>query len=172
MPGQMFIEPLDDEVQFEVSNDFSGGMLSNARPILLQPNQCVNLTNIDISLAGECTTRRGSVALGGIVGGVSNPAGIQGLFWYSTSADEYLVAANNAKLYKWTGAAWSQIAAAWTNADTTKTIFLDQLSNKLYFCNGTLNLWSWDGTTATDLGNAANNQPPATPGLVCEHTNR
>src|SRR6266446_8952826 len=112
MPGEMFIQGLDDEVQFEVSNDFSGGMLSNARPILLKPNQCVNLTNIDISLAGECTTRRGSIGLAGIVGGTPNAAGIQGMFWYSTSADEYLVAANNSDLFKWTGAAWSQIAAA------------------------------------------------------------
>src|SRR5262249_8765608 len=153
------------------SNSFEGGQVSNARSILLKPNQCSQLVNVDVSLAGEATTRRGSTGLDSIVGGVSTPEGIKGMFWYSTTSNEYLVAVNNKKLYNWNGSVWTNFGAAWTNASTNMNYFA-QLADKLYFCNGTTNLFSWDGTTLTDLGNAANNQPPANAGLVCEHTNR
>jgi hypothetical protein len=172
MAGEQFFDQLDDEVQFEVSNNFSGGVVSNARAALLQTNQLSSATNIDLNLAGEAVTRRGSAALGGIVGGVSNTGGVQGMFWYSTSANEYLVACNKHELYKWTGGTWNAIAAAWTSTDDAAMTHFAQLSDKMYWCNGTVNLFSFDGTTTTDLLNATNAQPPATPRLVCEHTSR
>jgi hypothetical protein len=172
MAGEQFFDSLDDEVQFQVSNNFQGGVVSNARAALLKDNQLSAATNVDLNLAGEVVTRRGSIALGGIVGGSSNAAGIQGMFWYSTSTNEYLVAVNKHKLYNWNGTTWTNFGAAWTSTDDNAMTQFDQVSNKLYFCNGTVNLHSWDGTTLVDLGNAANNQPPATPRMCVSHTNR
>ena len=171
MAGEVYLDGLDDPLQWEVSNTFSGGQVSNSRSILLQPNQYNKGVNIDLNLQGEATTRRGTTGLDDVVGGVSTTEGVQGMFWYSTSSNEYLVAVNNKKLYSFDGVSWNNFGAAWTNASTAMNQFA-QLSNKLYVCNGTTNLFSWDGTTLTDLGNAANNQPPTNSALVVEHTNR
>jgi hypothetical protein len=105
-----FLDAVDDPLLPDQIPSFEGGQFSNLRANLLQPNQSKLLGNCDIDKLGKLRTRRGTILIG--TGPPSGTAGtiIQGLTSFQTKDYNYIVAANDRKIWKWTGSAWEQIA--------------------------------------------------------------
>ena len=109
-----FLDSVDDVLLPDGVPDFSGGQFSNLRANLLQANQSKELKNCDTDKLGKIRTRRGTIRIGsGPPSGVANTM-IQGLTSYQTKDANYIVAANNGKLWAWNGTefsgSWVQIA--------------------------------------------------------------
>ena len=162
-------ETLDDPIVSDGQPSFRGGQVSNRNARDLAEDQAVRLWNCDITRPGNIVTRKGSVQLGGAVG----LGGIGGLTFYDTLTNQYLVASTTGRPYKYdTGTAtWVQLSAS-LPTNSGRQVSFAQGVNTLYLADGSNNIWSWDGTTAVDLGNAALTQPPAAPRYLCWHTNR
>lgn len=152
------IDSMDDPIIQDGAKSFAGGQVSNLRANQLDPTQWAQLLNVEIARNGTGTTRRGTVQLGAAA--VSAGPTIQGLFYYDTPSNAYLVAVNNAKLYKWASPNWTQIATGWTGTDTSVQYSLAQGVLKLFWTDGIGHLQSWDGTTLTDEGAADTNTDP------------
>ncbi len=165
------IEQLDDPLLFDTCSSFAGGQVSNVRANLLQPNQAALLVNCEISRTGEISTRRGSAKLGAGVAGGSGTY-VQGLAYYETPSNNYLVSCNGTKLYSFDGTNWNAFAAGFTASSASVRVRFAQGINNLYLCDGTGDLYSWDGTTLTDLAGATNANPPASPTAIAWHTDR
>jgi hypothetical protein len=107
------LDSLDDVVLPDQVPSFEGGQFSNLRANLLQPNQSKLLVNADVDRLGKIRTRRGTIRLGtGPPSGVANTI-IQGLVSYQTPTANYVVSANNGKIWKYTDGipgTWTQIA--------------------------------------------------------------
>jgi hypothetical protein len=101
---------------------WDGWMFSNLRANLLAANQSKVLGNCDVDKLGKTRTRRGTVMMYnpglGTSPSPSNVANtiIQGLCSYQTATANYVVAANNAKLWAWneTADTWTQIGLGGT----------------------------------------------------------
>jgi hypothetical protein len=108
-----FLDATDDPLLPDQVPAFDGGQFSNLRANLLQSNQSTLLLNADIDKLGKLRTRRGTIKLGtGPPSGVANTI-IQGLTSYQTKDANYVVAVNNAKIWKYTDGTpgtWTQIA--------------------------------------------------------------
>ena len=113
------IDATDDPLLPDGVPSFEGGQFSNLRANLLQPNQSKVLGNCDVDKLGKLRTRRGTKVLETTTGSGSPDASpgniIQGLTSYQTKDYNYIVAANNRKLWKWVGSSdytgsWVQIA--------------------------------------------------------------
>ena len=108
-----FHDEADDALLGDAVPSFEGGQFSNLRANLLQPNQSKLLGNCDIDRLGKLRTRRGTIMLGtGPPSGVADTT-IQGLTSYQTPENNYVVAANNRKIWKYTDGTpgtWARIA--------------------------------------------------------------
>lgn len=107
-----FLDQVDDPLIADAIPAFDGGQFSNVRANLLQPNQSKLLGNCDIDKLGKLRTRRGTIRLGtGPPSGVADTI-IQGLTSFQTKDYNYVVAANNRKLWQWNegSSTWTQIA--------------------------------------------------------------
>jgi hypothetical protein len=118
-----FLDAVDDPLLPDAIPSFDGGQFSNLRANLLQPNQSKLLSNCDIDKLGKLRTRRGTIMIG--TGPPSGTAGtiIQGLTSYQTKDYNYIVAANDRKIWKWTGSAWVQIATGGVSDDDEMLIY-------------------------------------------------
>lgn len=169
MPA-FFQDQLDDPIQFEMSSSFEGGMVSNAKANSLQANQAALLVNCDINRVGEITTRRGTARVGGGSVNSGNPI-IRMVRFSTTAGTEQLIASVNnggspSRIYYYVdGGAWT-LATASIPVTTGYTPIVQGI-DKLYMRGSDLHLYSWDGTTAVDLGGGGANQPPlGGPGLA------
>lgn len=169
----LFNDGLDDELLFEMSASFEGGMVSNSKANSLQPNQYSLGQNLDLTKFGELTTRRGTARVGS--GAVNGTNSVVRMVRFSTGSIEQLVASiNNGgalnRLYYYTdGGSWT-LAHATLNPSAGYTPIVQGV-NKLYMRGTDTRLYSWDGTTATDLGGGGANQPPLGGPLLLWHTN-
>src|SRR5215469_15492132 len=109
-PVQLNIEQLDDPLIGDGTSSFMGGMSSNDQANLIGENESSLLLNCDRERTGRITTRKGSILLGG--GPV--PSGgsiIQGIAYYWTPANKYLVVGSGGKLWRLQEpSTWVQIA--------------------------------------------------------------
>jgi hypothetical protein len=160
---------LDLEPAFDGSPSFAEGVVSNERANLIPQNAVSIFKNVDLNRFGRATTRRGTVRLGAGVAGTG--ANVQGLANYKTPANNYLVAVNNAKLYKWVDPNWVQLGA-YAGSDVTVPFSLAVGVDKLFFADGIATLHMWDGTNVTDLGGGTNAFPPNNPSYLLWFTNR
>ena len=163
---------LDDPLAWDACTGFAGGQVSNTRANLLEANQLASLLNCDISRTGEVVTRRGSVLVG-----AGLPGPIQGLAFYDTPADQYLVAAAASQLWKFDGGSWSPLGdGLWRALDSIRPVEFAQGINTLYFTDGAGALTSWDGTSVVNVSTVArpagNNPPPVAPRFLAWHTGR
>src|SRR5437764_1236026 len=86
-----FNDQVDDQLAFETSQSFEGGMVSNARANTLQANQSALIQNYDLTKFGELTARRGTARVGGTT--VSGSNAVLRMTRFSTAAGiEQLVA--------------------------------------------------------------------------------
>lgn len=178
MSAPLFIDSLDDEPLMDGNASFSGGMVSNAPAARLNENQAALIQNFDINSLGELTTRRGTKRLGSSTVGASVTAGapydggtnITAVGLLKTSALNYLLAVNNRYLWKWNGTAWSIANTTWhAGGDGTRMV---QGIDKVYLIDGVGHLFSWNGTTLTDLGGGGASEPPTAAKCICWHTSR
>lgn len=144
------LQGLDDPILTDSTPTFTGGMHSYGAADQLETNQARNLLNVDIR-DGTAATRRGTTSL------PNTPFlgfPVQGLFWFSTPALNYLFAAAETGLYVWNESAWGGApGSTWASASNGIAVQMAQLVNLLFLADGTTNLWSYDGTTSVDLGN-------------------
>src|SRR5215471_14884855 len=148
MPVNFNLEALDDPVLPDSIPAFDGGQFSNVRANLLQINQSVLLGNCDIDKLGKVRTRRGTILIGsGAPSGT--PSMIQGLTSYQTKDYNYIVAANNRKLWAWNGTSWVQIALGGVADDE------DILISKKGFINNAGGYKMGDTVLVVDNGSGA-----------------
>jgi hypothetical protein len=168
------LESLDDELIFDVCPSLAGGQVSNpvVRAPLLKQTEAILLENFDIA---RNATRRGTVRLG--ANPIATPANlgtiIQGMIYYETPANSYLVSAWGAHVYKYIAPNWSLLSVTGYIAnDTTSPVAMAVGIDRLYFADGALHIFSWDGTNTVDLGGATNDKPPNAPSILVWHTSR
>lgn len=170
----LFNDAVDDPIQFDICQSFDGGMVSNQKARDLAANQATLIQNYDFTKLGELTTRRGTALVGG--GSVNSGAPIVRMARFSTGATEQIVAnVNNGgfpnRLYYYVdGGAWTLATAAIPMQKGYCPIV--QGVNKLYMRGSDLHLYSWDGTTAVDLGGGGATQPPLGGPALAWFTNR
>jgi hypothetical protein len=102
------LDQMDDEPLGDGTSSFTGGMVSNEQANLIAENESSNLLNWDAETTGKITTRQGSIVLGG--GALPVGSIIQGMAFYWSGANKYLVVATNGRLFAQIGAGWVQIA--------------------------------------------------------------
>lgn len=166
MPA-LTIDSLDDPLAFERVESFQGGVDLHRRATLLAPDESQKLVNIIIRDNAEAGTRPGADALGDAK--VDGTNAIKGLFYFDTPSNQQLLAATNAKIYRWGGASWVQ-ATGWTPTAGSR-VEMVQGVDKVLLTDGVQNMQSYDGTAFTDLGSGANS-PPKKATLLCWHTGR
>jgi hypothetical protein len=151
MPALNFlIDTLDDEVVADGNPSFTGGQVSNERANLLEPTQSSLLLNCDLTKLGKLTTRQGSVRLGS--GAVGDGTMIQGICNFFTKDYNYLVAANNGKIWQWNGTTWVQIATGGVlDNDDIEVLKIGRINNATGYDVGSTVL-----TVDTFLGPVAN----------------
>lgn len=164
------LNQLDDVCVYDRAQSFLGGQVSSLRANQLGDTQWFELINVDINRNGRGTTRRGTAQVGAAIPGTATR--LQGLFYYDTPSNSYLIAANNGKLYSWQSPNWVAIAAAWTGTDVNVPYGFAQGVNTLFYSDGIGTLHSFDGTTLVDLGGATNADPPPAPGSLAWFTDR
>ena len=158
-----FNDSLDDELRFDTCNSFEGGMVSNQRASTLAENQAALIQNYDLNRFGEITTRRGTARVGSAtVKGDASPV-IRMVRFSTAGGIERLVASVNhvlssTRLYQYTdGGSWTLASPIPVTLGYTPIV---QGIDKLYMRGSDTHLYSWDGTTAVDLGGGGANQPP------------
>ncbi len=153
----------DDALTFDACTAFNGGMRSALRPNLLQATEFASGKNCDIDRYGDLVTRRGSSKLGSAL-----PAVVRGLGYLDTPSVEMLVAASNGAMYKYTGTIWTLVSGYSPNP--SNRVEMTQLIDKLYLTDSVGNVFSFDGTTFTDLGSGATAAPKCK--ILVSHTGR
>jgi hypothetical protein len=172
----LFNDAVDDQLIFDISQSFDGGMVSNHDASELAANQASLIQNFDYTKFGELTTRRGTARVGAT--SVNGSAKIIRMARFSTSGGiEQLVASvegtfptPNRLYYYVDGGAWTLATASIPM--TAGYCPIVQGVDKLYMRGSDLILYSWDGTTAVGLGGGGANQPPLGGPALVWHTNR
>jgi hypothetical protein len=162
----IYNDSLDDPLVFDGSVNFSGGEDSQADPSQIQKNQCASLINVALNRVGDLQTRKGTEKLGSAAVAAAR---IQGMGELDTASVELILAACNGSMFKNNAGTWSA-AAGYTPTSATVTVEIVQGVDLLYIADGTKNLFSWDGTTFTDL-KTGGGFPPILK-LIAWHTNR
>ena len=166
-------EGLDDPLLFETTNSFVGGVNNLSAAKLLEPSQSVELVNVDIDRVGNAVTRRGTASLAGtsVPEGTAN---IQGMYYFDTGSFNQLVICKNRKIFYYDGVAgsgsWVQEGSSYLTNAADDSVYFAQLSDKLYFCDGTSALKSFNGTAVNSIPAAAN--APSGVKLIASHTER
>jgi len=128
---------------------------------------------VDIDRVGNAVTRRGTSSLAG----ASVPEGtasIQGMYYFDTGSFNQLVICKNRKIFYYDGVAgsgsWTQEGSSYLTNAADDSVYFAQLSDKLYFCDGTSALKSFNGTAVNSIPAAAN--APSGVKLIASHTER
>lgn len=164
---------LDDPLVFEQANSFVGGVNNLSAAKLLEQSQSVELINVDIDRIGNAVTRRGtaSLASSAVPEGTSN---IQGMAYFDTGTINQLVICKNRKIFYYDGVAgsgsWTRESSSYLTNAADDSVYFAQLSDKLYFCDGTSTLKSFNGTAVNSIPSAAN--APTGVKLLTSHTQR
>lgn len=157
---------------FEQMRNFAGGEDSFRDPVELDPDQCQHLQNIVIRDKLKARTRPGADAYGAATAsGGAHP--IRGLVYYNTPANSpgILVAASNAKLWKWDTANWTEIAG-WVPAGETNLVEMAQGVDTLLLSDGSGALQVYDGAAFTSCGTDATTSPPVGITILRWHAGR
>jgi hypothetical protein len=164
---------LDDPILFDISSSFVGGVNNISSTKLLAENQGSEFINVDIDRIGNAVTRRGTAN----VSSTAVPEGtsaIQGMYYFDTGVVNQIVIAKNGKIFSYDGnvgsGSWNRDESLYVMGSPDNVVCFAQLSDKLYFCDGTSDIKSYNGTTVASIPSAAN--APTGVRLLCSHTNR
>lgn len=163
-----FIDELDDQLAFERSESFGGGMDQFTRAALLAPDQWQFGQNLLVWENFEAGTRYGADLLGGNLA-----AAIQGLLFITTPAVDQLVAGAKKKLYARAAAgAWAELAG-YQLSDDAAPFAAAQGVDKALFSDGAAALAILDPSTNTwTICGTGDNDPPTGATVLCWHTGR
>lgn len=159
----------DSPITFERIEFFSG-MDAFMRPTLLTGDTAAIMENRLITDNGKCKTRPGADALGGDVIGTGYTTRIQGMRFLDRGATKRLAAVCNQNVHLWDESAWGAAVAGWTATAATSQVEMAQFLNMLWLVDGTQKLYSFDGTTFTQINGGSD--PPAGASIVCRHAER
>ena len=164
---------LDDPILFDATSSFVGGVNNISSTKLLADNQGSEFINVDIDRIGNAVTRRGTAS----VSATAVPEGtasIQGMYYFDTGVVNQIVIAKNGKIFSYDGnvgsGSWTRDASSYASGSADSSVTFAQLSDKLYFCDGTSDIKSYNGTTVASIPAPAN--APTGVRLLCSHTNR
>ena len=164
---------LDDPILFDITSSFVGGVNNISSTKLLGETQGSEFINVDIDRVGNAVTRRGTAS----VSSTAVPEGtasIQGMYYFDTGAYNQIVIAKNSKIFWFdsnlgTGS-WTRESSSYLTNSSDDVVCFAQLSDKLYFSDGTSEIKSYNGATVASIPPAAN--APTGVRLLCSHTNR
>ena len=141
--GRMHGQLLHERVE-----SFGGGMDAFTRSTLLPPDASQYFENVNVLDNLEARTRPGAATLD--AGPADPDSEIQGLIYYDTPTHEQLIAGSGAKLWRWEGSNWVEIAG-WALNSGTLLLASAQGVDKALFSDGVAALRSWDGAALTAL---------------------
>lgn len=146
--------------------DFRGGRNCHTSPVLLEPNEMPDLTNVTLDAQdGALKLRPGSRRLHTTALGA--PSSISGVFQWENGGTPQLLAVSNGDLYHRTGSDFGEYtahsptpvigtgAATWTtmrDADSGAPLYV-------YFSDGGAGHWRWTGSAATDIDGVSGMSP-------------
>lgn len=159
-------DSVDTTVVFDSAVSFSGGQNSYAKARQLNPDQSSLLLDCEEEITGQCSTRFGTVQLGGNVGAAGN---IDALRFFNTPGFVYEVAhpIGSGPMYYLSGGTWTALPSTGMSSITSMV----QGVNKLYVC-GDSDIDSWDGTTVVGISGDGATQAPRNASILVWHTNR
>lgn len=133
-------DAVDDQLAYERVESFGGGMDAYTHSTLLPPDASQYLENVLILDNLEARTRPGADLLG--AAGQPAASKIQGLLWFDNGTNTHLVAGSNGNLYKWDGAAWTQMNG-WNLVDAVTSFAAAMGVDKALFSDGqTMRIWN------------------------------
>ena len=164
-----FSAQLDDEPRLDAVPRWKGGQNSNEPVSALKIEEYARGINLDMPTLATLDTRRGTLRVGAALADK-----VQGLIWYdhiegSSRVRELFAFANGAGAV-YDGASWAAQTPTVTNA--TAQVQMAQFADQIYYVDGTSNVFSWDGTTDTDLGGGGAANPPVGPSMITTVQNR
>lgn len=137
------------------------------RVSIIEQDALANAVNIDIN-QGSAATRRGIEAVGAGLP-TSRVQGIGFLDTASPSVQQVLFAIINGAPYKWDGTSWT-LLIGYAAPNNSQRVTVVPLVDRIYLATSGSNIFSWDGTTFTDLGSGTNK--PKQYSILCAHTYR
>ena len=148
------IESLDDVPQWDAMPSFEGGQFSNSRANLLKANQCSLIENMDLSISGQMTTRRGTKQLGAYFNEV-----IQGVNHYLTPTIDQLIAVAGKVLRLFNGTTWTLPGGYHFVANNNPVTLVNgndgNVGPVMFIGQEGAALSYWDGTNITVYSDAA-----------------
>lgn len=150
---------LDDPLLSDGMGAFAG-QVSAAKASRIQPDECAQMVNLDVTPNGSARTRNGT-RQAGTIGGAGS---VEGLVFFSTPAATKVLALKEGKLYEadtLDSPTWTEAATGMASGRTEAA----QLVDKIYLADGAA-VWEWDGTTLTEIVAAPASQ------LIAAHTSR
>lgn len=155
---------LDDPILNDGMTDFRGGMFSFANDENIPQNACRDMSNMVVLRTGEAQTRPGMVDTGdtSAIGEVSL------LKYYDTPSLERVFAIVNNSPRAYDGSTWASLAGYTATSGSRPEAA--QLIDTLYIVDGTQRMYSWDGSSFSQL--TGGNNLVSGCSLIESHTNR
>jgi len=157
----LYNDNLDDLLAISGSFSFDGGQVSGITPSLIGNNQASDIYNMTISPSGILQTRQG---IEQISSSVSSGSSIQGMHYFDTPNLEQIILATNGTIYKSTSAS-SFSTTNGTVANGAAQVDFTQFNNKIFYADGSSNLFFTDGTTSYRQGTSVSSITVSTQGL-------
>lgn len=157
----LYNDNLDDLLAISGSFSFDGGQVSGITPSLIGNNQASDIYNMTISPSGILQTRQG---IEQISSNVSSGSPIQGMHYFDTPNIEHIILATNGTIYKSTSAS-SFSTTNGTVANVASQVDFTQFNNKIFYADGSSNLFFTDGTTSYRQGTSVSSITVSTQGL-------
>ena len=144
---------MDDQLLLDGTLAFTDGQFSYSKPGIIPEKAFVSATNMDFDLLGGIVTRRGADQQ------VGNPlaevweeisgqwqattklwsntfvAPIRDIFYFDSSAGEYIAAADGSNVIKFSSESTNIVAASGATY-TGENVYFAQLTDRLYYCDG------------------------------------
>ena len=138
--------------------DFSGGMVSNSKPDILQPNQGASLVNVEINRPGKVSKRRGQTIFNTDVGSTA----FTGLGRFDPDATtSYMIVASSQQVARSTASqtVWASFNQA-SRITSGLDVFFIQADDLLFIVNGFDNPFWYDGANWFAGSNIYPTSPP------------
>lgn len=132
-----------------ITVDFTGGLNLSRHPSLIADNECARLFNFTFEPGAslKISTRKCLACMTETP--LTDPITVMIPFIYGATPTEVLIGVAGNQLYQWTGSGeWTAISGATTTLDRPA---LCQFGDKLYVADGSNGLFTWDGTTYTQV---------------------
>ena len=120
---------------------------SYARVSTIEPDAMAGAVNMSLDESGA-VTRRGIADAG--VPSAGNP--IKAFGYLDTAVLQRVLAISNAQAFSYDGTTWSGALGGYTVPTATQSVRIAALVDKLFLATAGSDLYSWDGTTFTNLG--------------------